>query len=209
MLDELPALAHVDAESVEDAVRWLSEYGDRAKVLAGGTDLLGLMKDRIDGPGVPLPDVLVNVKTIPGLADIEEKPDGGLRIGAAATLVDIERHPAVTARFAALAQAAAAVATTQIRAMGTIGGNLCQRPWCWYFRHPRFRVPQARRPPVLRDPGEQPHLLLRPRPRRVRDVPSVRSGPGADRARARASGSPGPAACARCPSRGSSGDPGA
>jgi xanthine dehydrogenase YagS FAD-binding subunit len=138
MLDELPALAHVDAESVEDAVRWLQEYGDRAKLLAGGTDLLGLMKDRIDGPGMPLPDVLINVKRIPGMAEIVEQPDGGLRIGAAATLVDIERHPAVTARFAALAQAAASVATGQIRAVGTIGGNLCQRPWCWYFRHPQF-----------------------------------------------------------------------
>ena len=70
MLDELPALAHVDAESVEDAVRWLQEYGDRAKLLAGGTDLLGLMKDRIDGPGMPLPDVLINVKRIPGMAEI-------------------------------------------------------------------------------------------------------------------------------------------
>ena len=138
MLDELPPLAHVDAESVEDAVRWLAEYGDRAKLLAGGTDLLGLMKDRIDGPGLPLPDVLVSVKRIPGLADIAEQPGGGLRIGAAATLVDIERHPSVTARFPALAQAAASVATTQIRAVGTIGGNLCQRPWCWYFRHPQF-----------------------------------------------------------------------
>ena len=133
-----PPLAHVDAESVEDAVRWLQEYGDRAQLLAGGTDLLGLMKDRIDGPGMPLPDVLINVKRIPGMAEIAEQPDGGLRIGAAATLVDIERHPAVTARFAALAQAAASVATGQIRAVGTIGGNLCQRPWCWYFRHPQF-----------------------------------------------------------------------
>jgi xanthine dehydrogenase YagS FAD-binding subunit len=111
MLDELPALAHVDAESLDDAVRWLVEYGDRAKILAGGTDLLGLLKDRIDGPGMPLPDVLVNVKSIPGMADIAEKPDGGLRIGAAATLVDIERHPAVTARFAALGQASAAIAS--------------------------------------------------------------------------------------------------
>jgi len=138
MLDELPPLAHVDAESVEDAVQWLVEYADRAKILAGGTDLLGLMKDGIDGPGLPMPEVLVNVKTIPGFADISEGPEGGLRIGAATTLVDIERHPLVTRRFPALAQAAASVATTQIRAMGTIGGNLCQRPWCWYFRHPRF-----------------------------------------------------------------------
>ncbi len=147
MLDELPPLAHVDAESVEDAVQWLVEYGDKAKILAGGTDLLGLMKDRIDGPGLPMPEVLVNVKTIPGFAEVSEGPDGGLRIGAGATLVDIERHPLIVRRFGALAQAAASVATTQIRAMGTIGGNLCQRPWCWYFRHPRF--------PCLKRGGQQ------------------------------------------------------
>src|SRR5215813_10184916 len=151
MLDELPPLAHVDAESVEDAVQWLVEYADRAKILAGGTDLLGLMKDGIDGPGLPMPEVLVNVKTIPGFAEISEGPEGGLRIGAATTLVDIECHPLVTRRFPALAQAAAAVATTQIRAMGTVGGNLCQRPWCWYFRHPQF--------PCLKRGGKQCYAL--------------------------------------------------
>src|SRR5215471_17969951 len=61
MLDELPALDYVAATSIEDAVAVLVEHGDRAKILAGGTDLLGLMKDRIDGPGVPIPEVLVNV----------------------------------------------------------------------------------------------------------------------------------------------------
>src|SRR5215467_9252769 len=138
MLDELPALDYVAAESIEEAVALLVEHGERAKILAGGTDLLGLMKDRIDGPGVPIPEVLVNVKTIPGLAGITERSDGSLRIGAAATLADIESHPLVASRLPALAQAAASVATTQIRAMGTVGGNLCQRPWCWYFRHPQF-----------------------------------------------------------------------
>jgi xanthine dehydrogenase YagS FAD-binding subunit len=138
MLDELPPFAHVDADSVDDAVRWLTEYGARAQLVAGGTDLLGLMKDRIGGPGQPVPDVLVNVKTIPELGRITELPDGGLRLGAAVTLDFVERHPAVVERFVALAEAAASVATTQIRAMGTVGGNLCQRPWCWYFRHPEF-----------------------------------------------------------------------
>src|SRR5215467_1029547 len=125
MLDELPALDYVAAASIENAVAVLIEHGDRAKILAGGTDLLGLMKDRIDGPGVPIPEVLVNVKTIPGMAAIAEGPDGSLRIGAAATLAEVEGHPLVTRRFPALAQAAASVATTQIRAMGTVGGNLC------------------------------------------------------------------------------------
>src|SRR5215813_8544875 len=74
MLDELPALDYVAPESIEDAIALLVEHGERAKILAGGTDLLGLMKDRIDGPGVPIPEMLVSVKTIPGMADITERP---------------------------------------------------------------------------------------------------------------------------------------
>ena len=67
MLDELPPLELTSTRSPSRTPsRLLVEYGDRAKILAGGTDLLGLMKDRIDGPGVPMPEVLVNVKTIPG-----------------------------------------------------------------------------------------------------------------------------------------------
>jgi len=138
MLDELPPFDYVDADSLAEAMAALTEHGPRAQVLAGGTDLLGLMKDRISGPGMPVPEVLVNVKRIPELGGIAETADGDLRIGAAVTLLDLERDPRVAARLPALAQAAAAVATTQIRAMGTVGGNLCQRPWCWYFRHPQF-----------------------------------------------------------------------
>jgi xanthine dehydrogenase YagS FAD-binding subunit len=138
MLDELPPFDYLDAATLAEAVAALTEHGPRAQVLAGGTDLLGLMKDRISGPGMPVPEVLVNVKRIPELHGIAEAAAGGLRIGAAVTLADLERDARVMARFPALAQAAAAVATTQIRAMGTVGGNLCQRPWCWYFRHPQF-----------------------------------------------------------------------
>lgn len=138
MLDELPAIVHVDAGSVAEAVRWLATYGDRAKVLAGGTDLLGLMKDRITGPLMPLPEVLVNIKTIPGLSGIAPLAGGGLALGANTTLDDLAAHAVVRERHPALAQAAEAVATVQIRSVGTIGGNLCQRPWCWYFRHPAF-----------------------------------------------------------------------
>jgi len=138
MRDELPPFDHVEPGSIAEAVSVLAEHGMRAQVLAGGTDLLGLMKDRITGPGMPLPEVLVNVKRLPELAGITEAADGGLRIGAAVTLIDLERDRRVAERFPALAQAAASVATQQIRAMGTVGGNLCQRPWCWYFRHPQF-----------------------------------------------------------------------
>lgn len=138
MLHELPEFEHVDARSVEEAVGWLGQYGDRAKILAGGTDLLGLMKDRISGPKMPLPDVLVNIKTIPGFDRIDCPDTGGAIIGPAATLFGIETHPVLQWKFAGLVEAARSVATTSIRYVGTIGGNLCQRPWCWYFRHPDF-----------------------------------------------------------------------
>jgi xanthine dehydrogenase YagS FAD-binding subunit len=138
MLDELPPFEHVDAATVDEAIHWLREHGSRAKLIAGGTDLLGLMKDRVTGPEMPLPEVLVNLKTIEALRRIDARRDGGITVGATATLGELEAHPVVTERFPALAQAAASIATTQIRAVGTVGGNLCQRPWCWYFRHPQF-----------------------------------------------------------------------
>jgi xanthine dehydrogenase YagS FAD-binding subunit len=119
-------------------VYWLNEHGERAALIAGGTDLLGLIKDGISGPKMPVPEVLVNVKTIPTLGRIDAVAGGGLRVGATVTLADLETHPLVQERYPALAQAARSVATTQIRAMGTVGGNLCQRPWCWYFRHRQF-----------------------------------------------------------------------
>ena len=138
MLHELPEFEHVDARSVEEAVGWLGQYGDRAKILAGGTDLLGLMKDRITGPKMPLPDLLVNIKTIPGFDRIECPDTGGATIGPTTTLFEIETHPVLQTKYPGLVEAARSVATTSIRYVGTIGGNLCQRPWCWYFRHPDF-----------------------------------------------------------------------
>jgi xanthine dehydrogenase YagS FAD-binding subunit len=138
MLHELPPFEHVEAESIADAIGWLQRYGTRAKLIAGGTDLLGLMKDRITGPKMPLPDLLVNIKRVRELRGTADLPGGGVSVGAATTLREIERDPLMRTRFRALTEAAASVATSHIRAVGTIGGNLCQRPWCWYFRHPRF-----------------------------------------------------------------------
>jgi xanthine dehydrogenase YagS FAD-binding subunit len=138
MLYELPDFDHVDARSIAEAVEWLAEYGARAKIVAGGTELLGLMKDGITGPKMPMPELLVNIKTIPGLDTIECEDGAGARIGSAATLYEIESHPGLARKFPVLVQAAKSVATTAIRYVGTIGGNLCQRPWCWYFRHPQF-----------------------------------------------------------------------
>jgi xanthine dehydrogenase YagS FAD-binding subunit len=102
---------------------------EAAVLKAGGTDLLGLMKD-----GLLAPRRVISLNALPGLRDVRETPQGGLRIGALCTLAQIAGHSAVRTRYRALAEAAAGSASPQIRNMATIGGNLLQRPRCWYFR---------------------------------------------------------------------------
>ncbi|MHA2068276.1 MAG: FAD binding domain-containing protein, partial [Candidatus Thorarchaeota archaeon] len=107
-------------------------YGKRAKVIAGGTDLLTAMKDEIH----PIyPEVLVDIKTTPRMYYIQEEA-GALNIGALTTLSTIAKSFLVKDKYAALAQAAYAVGSPQRRNMGTIGGNLCQEVRCWYYRAP-------------------------------------------------------------------------
>src|ERR1700682_1827675 len=101
---------------------------DAARPIAGGQDLLTTMKDYITRPSR-----VVNLKDIRGLDKIAEDGKGGLRIGALVTLTQLEEHPVVRRKFPGLAEAAHSIATPQIRNLGTIGGNLCQRPRCWYF----------------------------------------------------------------------------
>ncbi len=138
MLLELPPFEHVDARSVKEAADWLSRYGGRGRVVAGGTDLFSLMKDRIEGPDFKRPEVLINLKTIPGMKAVTRDDQGGARIGAAVTLQDLIASEVIQTKFPILGQAAGMVGTTPIRYMGTVGGNLCQRPRCLYFRHPHF-----------------------------------------------------------------------
>ena len=138
MLYELPAVEHFDVKTVQEALSGLRQYGDKARVIAGGTDLLGLMKDRIQGPQMKIPEVLINIKAIPELHQVTYDPNAGLRIGAAVTLSQLEYSEVINKKFSVLSQAARQVGTTQLRNMGTIGGNICQRPRCLYFRHPHF-----------------------------------------------------------------------
>lgn len=133
--------AHINARTVAEAVDALGRYGRRACVLAGGTDLLGKMKDEIL-PGYP--EALVNIKTIPGLGAIREG-DGELHIGALATLDDIARDQRIRSALPALADAARRAASPHLRAMGTLGGNLCQDIRCWYYRNPGNRFPCLRK----------------------------------------------------------------
>ncbi len=123
---------HFDAESVDEALALLTEYGGKARVTAGGTDLLGILKSEI----LPdYPEAVINLKTISGLDGIEADA-GGVRIGALAKLAAIADSPIVKKYFPALALSAASVGSPELRNMGTIGGNLCQDTRCWYYRYP-------------------------------------------------------------------------
>lgn len=114
--------------TVAEAATASSGSFDRTKLLAGGTDLLGEMKN-----GVRTPELLVNLKSVPGLDQIEVGPDG-VMIGALARLSDIAAHAEIQSRWPALAQTIGKTATPQVRNVATIGGNLCQRVRCWYYR---------------------------------------------------------------------------
>lgn len=133
--------AHFNASTLDEAVSTLRRYGGKACVIAGGTDLIGKMKDEIL-PGYP--EAVVNLKTIPGMDYIEEGEEG-LKIGALTRLEDIAAHPTVNSRYQALATAAHRTASPHLREMGTIGGNLTQDIRCWYYRYPNNRFPCLRK----------------------------------------------------------------
>jgi len=118
--------------NITEAVKMLNvraaDIDEAPRPIAGGQDLLTTMKDYTSRP-----TRLVNLKNIRGLDRITLTPRG-LSIGALVTLTELEEHPGVRKSFPGLAEAAHSVATPQIRNLGTVGGNLCQRPRCWYFR---------------------------------------------------------------------------
>jgi xanthine dehydrogenase YagS FAD-binding subunit len=123
----LPSFRYVRPATLDEALAELA--APDAAGHAGGTDLLGALRDR-----AVTASTVVSLSAVGELRGIEERPSGELRLGALATLAEIAAHPLVRARAAALAEAAGAAATPQIRNQGTLGGNLCQRPRCWYFR---------------------------------------------------------------------------
>jgi xanthine dehydrogenase YagS FAD-binding subunit len=127
----MKAFAYVNPTSEKDAVAALKTDGV-ALPLAGGMDLLSRMKDYIDEP-----DRIVNVKNALD-ATITATPDGGLKIGAAVKIVDLVEHAQAARLYPAVIAAAGEVGTPQIRNAGTVGGNVNQRPRCWYFRNEEF-----------------------------------------------------------------------
>lgn len=119
--------SYVKAGSLAEAVKALSTQG--AWLHAGGTDLLGCARDKV----FPIEKV-VSISRLRNLKGITAVAGGGIKIGALTALADIAADVSIAGKYAVLSQAAAAVGTPQIREQGTIGGNLCQRPRCWYFR---------------------------------------------------------------------------
>jgi len=120
---------YIQPETLKQASQALGKDWHTSLPFAGGTDLLGLMKDRIESP-----QQLVNLKSLVGLDKITYTPGKGLTIGALVTITEIADDAKINEKYSVLAQAAKEVASPQLRNIGTIGGNICQRPRCWYFR---------------------------------------------------------------------------
>jgi xanthine dehydrogenase YagS FAD-binding subunit len=123
----MPNFTYTKVKSLKEAIGQLSSKG--ARIHAGGTDLLGCLRDEIFGA-----EKLVSIGQIKALRGISRANDGGLRIGALTTIAEIENNKTLQERYSALAQAASEVASPQLRNQGTIAGNICQKPRCWYYR---------------------------------------------------------------------------
>lgn len=124
---------HYNAKSLKQASSLLSKHNGKARVNAGGTDLLGTMKDKC---APDYPEALINIKTIPNLEYI--KPSNrGIRIGALTKLADIIKSPEIKQDYTLLSEAAFTIANPNLRNMATLGGNLAQDVRCWYYRYPQ------------------------------------------------------------------------
>lgn len=111
----------------------LSSEDTTYKLMAGGTDLLGEIKD-----GIIEPEIVVDLLSIPGLSYIK-KDRGGVKIGALTSLAEVAESSLIQKEYPALHEAVLSVSTPQLRNIGTVGGNLCQRPRCWYYRDPQVQ----------------------------------------------------------------------
>jgi xanthine dehydrogenase YagS FAD-binding subunit len=117
-----------EPQTVEQALAWLAKTNGKAVLMAGGTDLFTEIKE-----GVVAPDLVIDLKSIPGMAAIQGDKDG-VRVGALTTVASLAADALIKRDFPGLSQAAESLATPQLRNVGTVGGNLCQRPRCWYYR---------------------------------------------------------------------------
>lgn len=117
-------------QTLNQATSLFSEKRDRYYLMAGGTDLLDEIKNKIIDP-----EVVVDLKSIPGLSSIKTDKKY-VSIGAMTSVADLAENPIIKENFPGLVEAALSLASPQLRNVGTVGGNLCQRPRCWYYRDP-------------------------------------------------------------------------
>ena len=151
----MQAFEYAHPTNKQEAVALLGSRWGETEILAGGTDLLSLMKDYI-----VTPKRVVNIKSIAELNGIRTGAEGTV-IGALVTLEELRAHRETRAQFPSLTQAAAGISSPQIRNMGTVGGDLCQRPRCWYFRNGfglLARDPEGR--PLVPDGENRYHAIL-------------------------------------------------
>ena len=128
----MKTFSSANPKDVREAVALLSQThreGRSASIVGGGSDLLGMVKERLVSP-----DVLVNLRAIGGLDRVETQ-SGRVKIGGLITLDALSHDAQIRKQYAVLAEAAESVGTPQIRNAGTLAGNVCQRPWCWYYRN--------------------------------------------------------------------------
>ncbi len=149
------AFEYANPTSIQDAVRLLGSNEGESAVLAGGTDLLSLMKDYIVTPGR-----LVNIKSIDELQGVSYDSATGLSIGAVATLDELAAQNSVQTHYPALIQAIDGIRSPQIQAAGTVGGDLCQRPRCWYFRRGFGLLAQMNGKSMVADGDNRYHAIL-------------------------------------------------
>jgi xanthine dehydrogenase YagS FAD-binding subunit len=122
-----------EPQTIDQVTSLTADRKDKYKLMAGGTDLLSEIKDEIIEP-----EVLIDLKSIPDLSYIKKEKDG-VRIGALTSLTRLAEDSLIKNEYPVLHQAANSAASPQLRNMGTAGGNLCQRPRCWYYRDPQVK----------------------------------------------------------------------
>jgi xanthine dehydrogenase YagS FAD-binding subunit len=151
----MQAFEYARPKSTQEAVKLLAEAGGEALALAGGTDLLSLLKD-----GVSSPRRLVSLQHISELKGISYSANSGLRLGAAVTFEELLERKEVVALYPGLAQAAEGVRSAQIRSTGTMGGDLCQRPRCWYYRAGYGLLAVYKGKPLVPEGDNRYHAIL-------------------------------------------------
>ncbi len=125
----MEAFEYANPTTLPEALKLLGGSWSDAQVLAGGTDLISMMKDYVVSP-----KRVVNIKSVAALHGVTQTPKG-VRIGATTTLDELASNPILRAQYGSLVTATLGITSPQLRNMGTVGGDLCQRPRCWYFRN--------------------------------------------------------------------------